>query len=363
MDANNYWIGFNLVKGIGAVRLQSLLDYFGSLEIAWQAPVDALRAAGLTQRIVDNLVQVRQGVNLEQIAERIRALGIQVLTWNDAGYPRLLKEIDQPPPVLYVRGELLGEDELAVAIVGTRRATVYGRQITEELASYLARNGVCVVSGLARGIDTFAHQAALKAGGRSIAVLGSGVDVIYPPENRQLGEQIRAQGALISDYSPGTQPDGANFPARNRIISGLSLATVVIEAGDTSGALITATFAVEQGREVFAVPGNINAPQSRGANRLVQQGAHPLLKVEDVLEVLNLQQANAHQAARKVLPDDPLEASLLTVISAQPLHVDDICARVGLPIEQVSATLVMMELKGMVRQVGGMNYVAISQDG
>lgn len=362
MDANNYWIGFNLVKGIGAVRLQGLLDFFGSLEVAWQAPTDALRSAGLSQKVIENLVQVRQGVDLEKVAERIHGQGIQVLTWNDAAYPRLLKEIDQPPPVIYLRGELLEEDELAVAIVGTRRATVYGRQITEELAGYLARNGVCVVSGLARGIDTCAHQAALKAGGRSLAVLGSGVDVVYPPENRQLGEQISTQGALISDYPPGTQPDGANFPARNRIISGLSLATVVIEAGDTSGALITATFAVEQGREVFAVPGNINAPQSRGANRLVQQGAHPLLKVEDVLEVLHLQQANAHQAARKVLPGDPLEAKLLAVISGQPLHVDDICERAILPIEQVSATLVMMELKGMVRQVGGMNYVAVSQD-
>lgn len=362
MSAKQYWIGFNLVKGIGAVRLQNLLDYFGSLEIAWQAPADGLRAAGLSQRLVENLLQVRQGVDLDKILAQFEQQGIQVLTWEDETYPRRLKEIDQPPPVIYLRGDLRGEDELSVAIVGTRRATAYGRQVTEEIATFLAQNGITVISGLARGIDTFAHQAAVNAGGRTLAVLGCGVDIIYPPENRRLGEQILSSGALVSDYAPGTQPDGPNFPPRNRIISGLSLATVVIEAGNTSGALITATFAAEQGREVFGVPGNIHAPQSQGVNRLLQQGAHVLLKPQDLMDVLNLGQAQEHQAARKVLPVDATEARLIHIIALEPLHLDEISARSGLSIDQVSATLAIMELKGMVRQVGGMNYQAVHED-
>lgn len=362
MDAKCYWIGFNLVKGIGSVRLQGLLDFFGSLEIAWQAPADALRAAGLSQKLVENMVQVRHGADLEQIYENILKKGIQVLTWDEDAYPRRLKNIDQPPPVIYVRGTLAAEDDYAVAIVGTRRCTIYGRQVTEELAAYLAQNGITVVSGLARGIDTFAHQAALNAGGRTLAVLGCGVDIIYPPENRRLGEQVIASGALVSDYAPGTRPDGPNFPPRNRIISGLTLATVVVEAGATSGALITAEFAANQGREVFAVPGNINAPHSLGTNRLIQQGAHPLLKMEDVLEVLNLEKAVEHQAARLVLPANETEAQLLRILTTEPQHVDEIVARSALPVESVSATLAMMELKGMVRQVGGMNYVAVREE-
>jgi DNA processing protein len=273
-----------------------------------------------------------------------------------------LKEIDQPPPVLYCLGEYLPEDEWAVAIVGTRRISPYGRQVTEEIASHLARNGVTVVSGLARGVDGVAHQAALNAGGRTLAVLGSGVDRVYPPEHRRLADQIIARGALLCDYPPGTPPEASNFPPRNRIISGLSLAVVVVEAGETSGALITAKFAAEQGREVFAVPGNILAPQSQGTNRLVQQGAHPLLHVKDLLEALELNAILEHKAARSVLPADAVEAQLLGVLGSEPVHVDDIRSKTGMPIEKVSATLALMELKGMVRQVGGMNYVSVREE-
>ncbi|MEA4909496.1 MAG: DNA-processing protein DprA, partial [Anaerolineaceae bacterium] len=214
MDPKPYWIGFNLVKGVGAVRLKALLEYFGSLEIAWQASPETLRAAGLPQKVVQNLVRVRQDVRLDQLYARIQNQGIQVMTWEDELYPRRLKEIDQPPPVLYLKGDLKLEDEWAVAIVGTRRVTVYGRQITDEVATFLARNGITVVSGLARGVDTIAHQAALQAGGRTLAVLGCGVDQVYPPENRRLAEQMIKQGALISDFAPGTPPDSVNFPPR-----------------------------------------------------------------------------------------------------------------------------------------------------
>jgi DNA processing protein len=359
---NRYWVGFNLVKGIGAVRLQALRDHFGDLAVAWQAPLEALQAAGLGPKLAERVAQIRVQVDLEKYIARMGSQGIQILTWEDELYPPRLKEIDQPPPVLYVRGSLTGEDAWAVAIVGTRRVSAYGRQVAEELAACLAGNGVTVISGLARGVDGSAHQAALKAGGRTIAVLGCGVDWIYPPEHTQLADKIIASGALLSDYAPGTPPDASNFPPRNRIISGLSMATVVVEAGETSGALITAQFAVDQGREVFAVPGNILAAQSKGTNRLIAQGAHPMLSAHDLLDVLNLRRVTEQREIRKIMPGNDIEAKLLSVLTHDPMHMDDIRNQTGLPIERVSATLVMMELKGLVRQVGGMNYVAVRDE-
>ncbi len=361
-DSRKYWVGFNLVKGIGAARLRALLNHFGEIEQAWHASTGELRAAGLGPKLVEGLLRVRSSDLLAKTWDRIHALGIQVLTWNDETYPRLLKEIDQPPPVLYVRGSITNEDDWAVAVVGTRRVTPYGRQVSEELGRILAQNGVTVVSGLARGVDAIAHRAAVVAGGRTLAVLGSGVDVIYPPEHSGLAEKIMTQGALISDYAPGTPPDGVNFPPRNRIISGLAQAVVVVEAGEKSGALITADFSAEQGREVFAVPGGINALQSIGCNRLIQNGARPLLRPEEVLDVLNMTMVSQHKAARRALPTDPVEAGLLATLGREPLHVDDICSQTGMAIEQVTATLALMELKGMVQQVGGMNYVAVKED-
>lgn len=357
MDQKKYWMGFNLVKGIGAVRLKALLNYFGDLEIAWNAPTAALRSAGLNQRIIDQFQLVRSGVDLDQVWERILSRNIQILTWDDDIYPALLKEVDQPPPVLYVRGNLIPADGVAVAIVGTRRLTMYGKQVTDELAAYLSHHGVTIISGLARGVDAVAHDAALKSGGRTIAVLGSGVDVIYPPEHQHLADQIIQQGAVISDYPPGTPPDGINFPPRNRIISGLALATVIVEAGDKSGALITASFAANQGRDVLAVPGSIYAPQSKGTNRLIQQGARPMLSPEDVLEAIDIEYTREHHQARLIFPADEVESRIMQTLGDQPAHIDEISHQLDLPIEKVSATLTLMELKGMVNQVGGMNYV------
>ncbi len=361
MDDKKYWVGFNLIKGIGAVRMQGLVAYFGDLESAWRADPLSLSESGLGAKVVERVLAARQKVDLDQVWAKIQSQGIKILTWQDKEYPAGLKEIDQPPPVMYVRGEYLADDLFAVAIVGTRRVTPYGRQVTEELASFLASNGITVVSGLARGVDAIAHQAALKAGGRTIGILGSGVDVIYPPEHAKLAEQMIERGAVISDYAPGTPPDASNFPPRNRIISGLSLAVVVVEAGETSGALITAEFAAEQGREIFAVPGSILAPQSKGTNKLIQNGAHPLLTVNDIMQALDFVRIGEHKAARRVLPTDETEARLLNVLGPEPLHVDEIRSQADLPIERVSATLALMELKGMVRQVGGMNYVAVHE--
>jgi DNA processing protein len=365
MPVNNkkkFWVGFNLIKGIGAVRMQGLIAYFGDLEAAWNAAPAELARAGLGLRLIERVVQARGGVSLDRVWENIEKQDIKILTWEDEVYPQRLKEIDQPPPVLYIRGEYLPDDLFAVAIVGTRRVTPYGRQITEELSSFLAANNMTVISGLARGVDAVAHQTTLKAGGRTIAVLGSGVDKIYPPEHRALADQIVERGAIVSDYAPGTPPEASNFPPRNRIISGLSLAIIVVEAGETSGALITAEFAAEQGREVFAVPGSIFAPQSKGTNKLIQNGALPLLSVNDLMQALDLTRVGERKAARKIMPADTIEAKLLTILLDEPLHVDEIRNQAELPIEKVSAALVLMELKGMVRQVGGMNYVAVREE-
>lgn len=362
MTDQRYWVGFNLVKGIGATRIRLILDHFGSLEAAWNAPLAELKAAGLGSTLAQRLEQVRGGVDLAAILDMINSQGIQVLTWEDERYPRRLKEIDQPPPVLYLRGDLAVEDFWAVAVVGTRRVSGYGRQVTEELAATLAMNGITVVSGLARGVDGIAHQAALKAGGRTVAVLGCGVDRIYPPEHAALAARVVEKGALISDYPPGTPPDAANFPPRNRIISGLAIATVVVEAGETSGALITAKFANDQGREVFAVPGNILSPQAKGTNQLIAEGARPMLSGQDLLNALALDRVPQQSQVRKSVPANEIEASLLGVLTHEPMHVDEIGIQTGLPIESVSATLAVMQLKGLVRDVGRMNFVAVREE-
>lgn len=362
MDDKKYWIGFNLIKGIGAVRMQGLVAYFGDMESAWNADPAELVQAGLGAKLVERVLGARKQVDLDQVWAKIEAQGIQIQTWAEEAYPARLREIEQPPPVLYIRGEYLVDDVFAVAIVGTRKVTPYGRQVTEEVASFLAANGITIISGLARGVDAIAHQTALKAGGRTIAILGSGVDKIYPPEHRGLAEQMMQRGAIISDYAVGTPPDASNFPPRNRIISGLSLAVVVIEAAETSGALITAEFAAEQGREVFAVPGSILAPQSKGTNKLIQNGALPLLSPNDLMQALDLTRVGEKKSVRKLLPSDETEARVLNVLGAEPVHVDEIRNLASLPIEKVSAALALMELKGMVRQVGGMNYVAVREE-
>jgi DNA processing protein len=362
-DNRRYWVGFNLVKGIGAIRLKSLLKAFGDIESAWHASPDKLRAIGLDSRTIDNFILTRRDVSLDTIWENTQNLGITVLTWNDEGYPTRLKELVHSPPVLYVRGEIIPDDHWAVAIVGTRRITAYGNQVAERIATHLSHAGITIISGMARGIDGVAHKAALGAGGRTIAVFGCGVDRIYPPEHRKLADQIIERGALISDYPPGTAPEASNFPPRNRIISGLSMATVVVEAGKKSGALITASYAAEQGREVFAVPGNILAAQSRGTNRLIQDGARVLLDPQEILEILDLTRFTEQSAARNVLPSNALEAQLFGILSHDPMHVDEIRNQTSLNIEEVTSTLALMELKGMVRQVGGMRYTAIKEEG
>lgn len=357
MDEVAYWVAFNKVMGIGPARLRALLDYFGDIVTAWEADAADLRAAGLDRRSLANLLAARRSLDLEQELERLEQIAATVLTWESPDYPLNLRNVYDPPPVLYVRGQLLPEDDWAVAVVGTRRATVYGKEAARRLAGDLARNGVTVVSGLAIGIDSVAHQAALDAGGRTLAVLGSGVDVIYPEQNRRLAEAILEQGALISEYPLGTRPERSNFPPRNRIISGLALGVVVVEAGARSGALITADFALDQGREVFAVPGSIFQRSCEGSNRLIQEGAKPVLAVNDILEELNLAQVAQQAEVRATVPTTPTEDAVLALLSAEPTHVDELGRAAGLPASTVASTLALLELKGLARQVGGMSYV------
>lgn len=358
-----YWIGFSRVPGIGPVRLRALLDHFGDVCDAWGASTATLRALGFDRRTIESFVTQRSNLDLAMELERVNQQGITVLSWDSPDYPALLMNIPDPPPVLYVRGELLPRDDWALAVVGTRRATVYGREATRTLVSGLAAGGLTIVSGLARGIDTHAHQIALEAGGRTLAVLGNGVDIIYPAQNRDLAYRIVENGALVSEYPLGTQPEAGNFPRRNRIISGLSLGVLVVEGSKSSGAMITADYAAEQGREIFAVPGNISSSNSAGPNQLIQQGAKLATTIGDILEELNLTMVAEQAEAREVIPDNDTEAVLLKHLSTEPVHVDELGRASGLPINEVSSALTLMELKGKVRQVGGMQYVVAREVG
>lgn len=350
-----YWVAFHQVPFIGPARLRRLIDTFGSLQQAWSAPEPDLHRC-LEERSRSALITARHDLDVAGLYGAIIASGVKIATPVDLSYPTLLAEIPAPPPVLYYRGELLETDRTAVAIVGTRRMTAYGREMTARIAADLARAGVTVVSGLARGVDGVAHQAALDAGGRTIAVLGSGIDRIYPPEHRNLAARIMEQGAVLSDYLPETPPDGVNFPPRNRIISGLSLGVVVIEAPDRSGALITVDFAADHGRDVFAVPGPVTAPNSSGTNRLIREGARLVRSADDVLEDLQIRRGAADVALQQALPLDEGERRLLAVLTAMPQHIDDLAALSDCTVAEISGRLMMLELQGLVRNTGAQHY-------
>lgn len=352
-----YWVGLSLIPRIGRVKLSLLESHFGNMEEAWRATPAELSHSGLDKGSVNAIVNWRPQISLEEEMEKLERHEVKAFTFRDPEYPARLKQIYDYPPILYVKGAILPQDEWCLAVVGTRKATVYGRQAAEEIVADLARNKITIVSGLARGIDSIAHRSALEAGGRTMAVFGCGLDIVYPSENASLAQSIIANGALISEFSLGAEPRRENFPLRNRIMSGLSLGVLVVEAGDTSGAMITARLALEQNREVFAVPGSILSPTSRGTNNLIQEGAKLIRDYTDILEELNLR-AVAHQIELKeIIPASDTESLLLKQLSAEPTHIDEVCRSSGLPIATVSSTLAMMELKGMVRQVGTMNYI------
>lgn len=355
------WLGFHLTKGIGPARIARLIDYFGTVATAWEATTRDLEDAGLGATLRANLAATRRSYDLDRELARLDAAGVALLTWDDPAYPDQLREIAGAPPVLYVRGTLTADDARAIGVVGTRRATSYGREVTTRLAGELAAAGLTIVSGLAKGVDACAHAAALDAGGRTLAILGCGVDVVYPAEHRALARRIieSGQGALISEYHLGTQPDATNFPARNRIISGLSLGVLIVEAPAKSGALITTDFAAEQGRDVFAVPGSILSPNSAGPNELLKEGAKLVTCAEDVLVELNLARREAQAETRRALPENDDERALLRHLGDGPTHINDLAHDSGLPIAAAGALLTMLELKGLVRQHGAGQYVRV----
>ena len=357
-----YWLAFSRIRLIGRARFKLLEAYFGSMEAAWSASEAELRAAGLDRRAVRSVMEGRGKIAPDAEVEKLLKSGVSAFTWHDEEYPSRLKEIYDLPPLIYVKGTLLPDDERSVAVVGTRNPSHYGRQVAERLVYDIACAGVTIVSGLARGVDGVAHQTALDSGHRTVAVLGSGLDIIYPREHTMLSERIAENGALVSEHPLGTKPDARNFPRRNRIMSGMTLGTLVIEAGRRSGALITARQALEENREVFAVPGSILSPNSEGTNHLIRESAAKLVTTcEDVLEELNLTVVAQQIEMAALFPEDENEAELLRYIAFDPVHVDEVCRSSGRSAPDVSSSLAMMELKGLVRQVGGMNYVRMRE--
>ena len=353
-----YWVAFRHAKHVGPMRIQRLLERFGTLEAAWAADTAKLRGV-LDERALAGVREMRNTIEPEGELARVRAMGVEPLILESSDYPELLKQVPSPPPVLYVRGTLVPEDRDAVAMVGTRRATSYGKEVATEIAQGLAMAGVTVVSGLARGIDAIAHQGAINAGGRTIAVLGSGPDIIYPPEHRAMAVAISANGAVLSDYPPGTKPDAGNFPARNRIISGLSRSVVIVEAPVKSGALITADFAASQGRDVMVVPGSVLSEASEATNALLRDGARPVRNAADILEDLGIGVNPELRAHQQAMIFDESERRVMAMLTREPQHIDDVCALVGMPVAEVSGLLTMLELKGAVRHSGALHYARI----
>ena len=354
-----YWIAFQRVSRLGRVRFGHLESHFPSLGDAWRASESELRATRLDNRTVEEILRTRVEIDPMDELERLERHRVTAHTWHDETYPARLRQIHDMPPVLYVKGELKPEDDLSLAVVGTRKETPYGQAVTREFVRDLVQAGLTIASGLAAGIDSTAHYATLQNRGRTIAVLGSGVDIIYPAQNRKLAAEIVENGALISDYPIGTPPMKENFPRRNRIMSGMSLGCLVIEGNEKSGALITARQALEQNREVFAVPGSALTERSRGPNLLIQSGeAKLVLTAEDVLQELNVSQENRQlNLPSTPEPVDDEQAAVLRALSRSPVHIDEIYRASGMSMPEVSSTLTMLELNDLVRQVGGMHYV------
>ncbi|HEY8391188.1 MAG TPA: DNA-processing protein DprA [Capillibacterium sp.] len=361
-----YWIALHKAPGIGPKRFYQLLKAFGSARAVWESDLAALSAV-LGPKVAGDFMTFRRNCSLPAEKERVEKAGCRVMLVTDPAYPPLLKKIHDPPPVLYYYGDFRPEDRLAVALVGSRRATPGGLATAHKLAADLAAQGVTVVSGLARGIDSAAHRGALSIeGGRTIAVLGSGLDRIYPPENTSLAVEIARRGVVCSEFPLGTPPYAGNFPARNRIISGLSLGVTVVEATSDSGSLITADFALEQGRDVFAVPGPIEREGSRGPHGLIKQGAFLVEDVRDILAALNLPFLTVETDACPGLTagaDEPgfpgftaVEQKIWELLAAGETHIDHLIQASQLPAAIVNAALVMMEMKGAVTQVAAKTY-------
>lgn len=363
MNEREAYVTLNMLPRIGPVRLGKLLKVFGSPEAILQAKTTALRAVnGIGAEVAASVASWESQVDPGAELQRADAAGVQIVTRADAAYPAMLREIHDPPIVLYVRGDVSALDTRSVGVVGTRKPSLYATECAKKLSYQMAYAGLTVVSGLARGVDTAAHQAALAARGRTVAVLGSGLENLYPPENRELAEKIAASGgAVVSEFSMATKADRQTFPMRNRIISGLSFGLLVVEAGARSGALISANQAGEQGRSVYVVPGRIDNPGAMGSNRLIQQGAKLVLSARDILDDLGLifREEPGLKSASEALQLSPAERAVREAIGEDETTMDDIIAKCGLPTHQVSSTLLALEMRRLVKQLPGSRFVQI----
>lgn len=361
INKNKYLVALSHFSKFGPVRLRRLKDYFPNFESAFKANVSELKMARIEEKIASEFVSFRSQIDIENILKILNKEQIDVVGIGDENYPNILKEIFNPPQILYCKGSLFA-DEKGLAVVGSRAYTDYGQQIIENIVRKIARAGVPIVSGLALGVDAHSHRVAIEEGSRTLAVLGTGIDTrsIYPSHNRFLAKKIVEEGgALISEFPIGTAPLRHHFPQRNRIISGLSSGTLVIEAKEKSGALITARDALEQNREVMAVPGNIYSTLSAGPNKLIRDGAKAILNAEDVLEALDLDIVKNYIKTEQVKTETKEEEQIVKYLKNEPVHIDTIARLTSLDIKIISATLSMMEIKGMVRNLGGMNYIII----
>lgn len=366
------WLHLHLTSGVGPTIFRQLLETFGSAETALRADRSALVSTkGVGAVIADKIVSSRSQVDVDRELELVSKAGVTLLSWDSPAYPVGLKNIYDPPAVLYVRGRLEPEDATAIAVVGTRRSSRYGLEQAERFGAALARAGFTVVSGLARGIDSAAHQGALKAGGRTIAVLGCGLSRVFPPENADLCRAVAQKGAVLSEFPMLAEPLAENFPRRNRIISGLSLGVLVIEGPLRSGAMITARMAMEQGREVFALPGRVDNAASRGTNQLIKDGACLVTSLEDILDELGdigeKMRAGTEQADKPPsalpLPGNLCEAekAILSAVIDEPMTVDEVCAATELSVGEVSAALTMLQLKGLIRRIAGARFLRVKR--
>lgn len=360
MDELKYWLILSQFYKFGPAKFKKLKNHFPDIKSACEASLKDYLMAGIEEKTAEEFMIFKHQADPDKLLENLDKDGLKILTIDDPAYPKLLKQIYDPPFLLYYRGQLKALDGFLLAVVGTRKYSAYGRRVAEKLVSELALNNLTIVSGLALGIDALAHEAAIAAGGQTIAVLGSGLDRqnIYPWQNRYLADKIQASGGLIlSEYPPGTLPLKHHFPQRNRVISGISSATLVIEASEKSGALITAFHALEQNREVFAVPGSIYSDSSEGTNRLIALGAKLVTKAKDIIENLNLTQAAVYLENKKIIPETAEEELILAQLSHEPLHIDELKQLTKLDASVINSTLTLMEMKGLVKNLGSLQYV------
>ena len=360
MNQLKYWTALSHFPKFGPIRLKKIKKYFLNTEQAFNASSSELERAGIEKNIAEEFVSARVNINPNELTERLNKENIKVITVDDEHYPKLLLEIYNPPQIIYYKGTLENDNELSLAVVGSRKFTSYGKRAAEEIVRGLAKNNLTIISGLALGIDAIAHSAALEARGKTIAVLGSGIDKesIYPSANRYLAEKIvESGGAVISEFPLGTQPLRYNFPQRNRIIAGIALGTLVIEAGEKSGALITANCALEQNRDIFAVPGSIYSEASKGPNKLIELGAKPVKNAADIMEALDLNQVNAYIDNKKIIPESKEEEKILSCLTREPEHINELVRKTELSTSIINSALAIMEMKGVVKNLGGMQYV------